>query len=318
MTPPIALLIFNRPSHTRQVWQAIRSARPRQLFVVADGPRPDHPGEAERCRDTRRVLEAVDWPCDVRVEVSETNLGCRRRVASGITWVFQQVEAAIILEDDCVPHPTFFPFCGELLERYRASDRVMAVTGNNFLMGQHSLAHSYYFSRYAHVWGWASWRRAWDHYRVDMPDWPMLRDRHWLEDQVSNPRSVRNWRQRFESSHSGALNSWDFQWQFACWKRGGLVIHPALNLVKNIGFGADATHTLRGDSPLSGLEAKAMRFPLRHPPSEDRDVLADQITEATLFHVPRTHLAARLWRGLRRVGRRAVGIPFLAGSSART
>ncbi|OUC08639.1 hemolytic protein HlpA-like protein, partial [Litorilinea aerophila] len=164
MQTPVIFLIFNRPDTTAQVFAEIAKARPRRLLVVADGPRPHRPDDVEKCSATRAVIERVDWPCEVSCDFAEENLGGRRRISSGLTWAFSQVEAAIVLEDDCLPHPTFFPFCEELLNRYCHDERIMAITGDNFQFGRSRTKYSYYFSRYFHSWGWATWRRAWQHY----------------------------------------------------------------------------------------------------------------------------------------------------------
>jgi hypothetical protein len=172
----VAYIVFNRPAHTAKTFAVLREQRPQQLFIIADGPRPGHPTDAERCAQVRKVVENVDWPCDVRREYASTNLGLQRRVSSGLDWVFSQVDRAIVLEDDCVAHSDFFTFCDTLLERYAEDERVAVVTGNNFQNGRQRGEGSYYFSKYNHCWGWATWRRAWRHYRDDLPFWPEWRE----------------------------------------------------------------------------------------------------------------------------------------------
>lgn len=282
LTTPVALLIFNRPETTAQVFAAIRAARPTTLLVVADGPRPERAGEAERCAAARAVVEQVDWPCDVLRNYADVNLGCRRRVSSGLDWVFETVEEAIILEDDCVPHPTFFRFCAELLERYRDDERVMHISGDNFQTAPLRSAYSYYFSRYPHVWGWASWRRAWQHYDVDLKLWPELRAGGWLLDWLGEADSARYWSRTMESCYRRLIDTWDFQWTLACWAQSGLSILPAVNLVSNVGFNTEATHTRFG-SRLANLPTQPLEFPLRHPPFILRDSRADAFTEREQF-----------------------------------
>lgn len=174
---PVVFFIFDRPDTTARVFAEIARGKPPKLLLVADGPRPDHPGEAEKCAAARAVVEQVDWPCEALTDYAETNLGCRRRVSSGLDWVFATVEEAIILEDNCLPHPTFFRFCEELLERYRDDERVMRISGGNHKFGRKIGTDSYYFTRYAHVWGWASWRRAWRYYDVNMKSWMSATDK---------------------------------------------------------------------------------------------------------------------------------------------
>lgn len=284
MKTPVAFLIFNRPDTTARVFAEIARARPEKLLVVADGPRASRPEEAELCRAARAVVERIDWDCELLTNFSDTNLGCKGRVSSGITWVFSQVEEAVILEDDCLPHPSFFPFCEELLERYRADERVMVVSGDNFQQGRRRTDFSYYFSRYAHIWGWASWRRAWAHYDVDIKAWASLRaDAAWLRDITGDEEAARYWHEVFEAVAAGRVNTWDYQWLFACWAQHGLSVVPEVNLVTNIGFGANSTHTSAHDATTAELPAREMPFPLAHPPYMVRQAEADAFTNEHVF-----------------------------------
>ncbi len=252
---PVVLLIFNRPDLTAQVFQAVRQARPAKLFVVADGPRSSRPEDAEKCAMTRAILNQIDWDCEVKTCFSETNLGCKNRVSSGLDWVFEMVEEAIILEDDCVPHPTFFRFCDELLAYYRCDRRVMVVAGNNFQVGRKRTNDSYYFSRYNHCWGWATWKRAWSYYDNDMKLWPTMREQNWLQDILGDRKAVKTWRSIFQSVYENSVNSWALRWTLSCWLQSGLTVLPNVNLVSNIGFGTDASHTT-DKSPLPTYRQK--------------------------------------------------------------
>ncbi len=301
LTTPVVLIIFNRPATTARVVAALRQVRPSQLLVVADGPRPHHPDDGSRCAAARAVIETVDWDCNVSTNFAENNLGCRDRVSTGLDWVFSQVESAIILEDDCVAHPTFFRFCTELLEHYADDQRVMAISGNNFQFGQRRTPDSYYFSHYAHCWGWATWRRAWQHYDITMRHWPQLRDQGWLMDLFADPRAVRFWTRILQATYEGRINSWAYRWTLSCWLHHGLTILPNLNLVSNIGFDAAATHTSGARHPFANLPVAAMPFPLRHPPFVIRNARADAYTQRTLFD---PDLFWRLGNRLRRLTRR--------------
>lgn len=264
MKTPVVLIVFNRPEPTKRVFEAIRAVRPEKLFVVADGPRPDRPGEAEKCAATRAVADDVDWDCEVVRVFSDSNMGCKARVASGISRAFESVDRAIILEDDCVASPSFFRYCGELLERYADDERVMVVSGDNHLFGKAAVEGSYYFSRYAHMWGWATWRRAWALCDIEMRRWPEVR-KLGLLDQYFHRRSERYyWDSLLHYVYEGNIDTWDYQWVFSIWANNGLCAVPARNLVKNIGFNADATHT-KSDSAYAGLEAEELDFPLAHP-----------------------------------------------------
>ncbi len=304
MTIPIILLIYRRPAEIMQVREALRLAQPNRLIIVADGPRANRAGDPEAVAAARAAAEAVDWPCEITRIYADSNMGLRKRVESGITAAFQVVERAIILEDDCLPDPSFFPFCAELLERYADDPRVMAISGDDFQGGRPAPA-SYRFSRYPHCWGWATWRRAWQHYDGPMTDWPTLRDSPWLEQYLESKRAARHWRQLFNQVYAGHINSWAYRWTYSCWRRGGLTALPTRNLVSNIGFGAEGTHTTAAHNPFAAMQSYPTAFPLRHPPHVSRDARADAYTQATLYN---PGLARRIvWRIARtlRMRRRA-------------
>jgi len=294
MRTPVAFFIFNRADCTARVWAQIRLAQPPVLLIVADGPRAEN--EQSICNATRTIVEHVDWPCDVRRNYAPVNMGCRSRVASGLDWVFKEVEEAIILEDDCLPHPTFFRFCEELLDRYSNDTRIMHISGDNFQSGRRRGKSSYYFSKYPHVWGWATWRRAWRLYDVNMSQWaqagPELIDK-WCV----GPIEKHYWDVMLRGAAEGRLNTWDYAWIFACWHNMGLSINPAVNLISNIGFGADSTHTVASKSPFSALAVDSMSVPLVHPASLLMDQSADAYTFKTMF-VPGQSFVDRIKRKL--------------------
>lgn len=264
MDTPVVFIIFNRPEPTRRVFEAIAKARPLRLLVIADGPRLDRVGESERCAEVRQIVSKVDWPCKVDTNFAAENLGCRRRVISGLNWAFSLVEEAIILEDDCLPDQSFFPFCSELLERFRHNPQIGLIAGFNY-EGSVRYPYSYYFSPLVPIWGWASWRRAWQQYEENMESWPEIRKEGLLKRLFPKRRVVAYWENVFDNMHNGTgPNTWDYQWVFTSWSRNWLNIVPATNMVQNIGFGDDATHTTNANS-LTGVKADAMEFPLRHP-----------------------------------------------------
>ncbi len=281
----VVLIIFNRPGTTSRVFEAIREARPPQLFIVADGPRTGSVDDPRDCAAARAIVEQVDWPCDVVHDYSGTNLGCRRRVASGLTRVFETVNQAIILEDDCVPHAAFFRYCEELLERWQDDDRIWSISGDNFQSGRRRTPYSYYFSRYIHVWGWATWRRAWRQYDDAMSLWPQVRDGGWLDDVLTSSALVAYWRARFEATYVETVDTWDYRWLLTCWLQHGLTILPQINLVANIGHGWQASHTT-AISPWANLPTQPMPFPLDHPTHMIPDARADAYTESIMFTRP--------------------------------
>jgi hypothetical protein len=283
--PPVLILAFNRPELTRRALEAVRAAQPAQIFVAVDGPRADRPAEAQAVEAVRRLAQSIDG-CEVRTLFRERNLGCKLAVSQAITWFFDQVEEGIVMEDDCVAHPSFFRYAAELLERYRDDERVLMVSGDNFQPGGPRTPYSYYFSRYTHIWGWASWRRAWRLYDHSMSAWPELRRGEWLLDVLGDRDAVKYWTRIFDDTHGERNTSWGYRWMFAAFRHSGLSILPNVNLVSNIGFGADGTHTLTAEDPHAALPVREMAFPLQHPPYMIQDRRADMQTQKTMFAYP--------------------------------
>jgi hypothetical protein len=270
MDTPVLLIIFKRPELTAKALAAIAQARPKVLLIAADGPR--NAPEKALCDATRRTLERIDWPCELRTDFSDVNLGCGIRVHSAIDWALAQFEEVIILEDDCLPHPSFFHFCETLLARFRDDSRVMHISGNNF-QPTGTIAAGYYFSKFAHAWGWATWRRAWRHFDWHMRDWPAAKAAGLLDNWCDTAWEKRFWQTTFDAMHEGAPDVWDYQWNFAMWAQHALAILPRVNLVSNHGSGPDATHT-QGSSAFLELPAFDIGD-IIHPPLVIRDRAAD-------------------------------------------
>ena len=266
LATPVAFIIFNRPDTTERVFAEIAKAKPPKLLVVGDGARVSREGEAAKVAACRTIIERVDWPCEVLTNYSEINLGCKVRVSSGLDWVFELVEEAIILEDDCLPDPSFFRFCEEMLARYRDDQRIGMVSGDNFKFGDARNQDSYYFSKYTHIWGWATWRDRWQgSYDVELRKWPLLRDGRWLQDLFSNKHEAIYWERIFEQTFSEKINSWDYQWLFANLIEGRVSVESNVNLISNIGFGRDdATHT-QIITEEANMPTSPILFPLVHP-----------------------------------------------------
>jgi 2-polyprenyl-3-methyl-5-hydroxy-6-metoxy-1,4-benzoquinol methylase len=282
---PVALLIFNRPEPTAKVFEVISKVKPKTLLVVADGSR--FPDEEDKCRETRQIIEQVDWECNVIKNYADHNLGCRNRVSSGITWVFDTVEEAIILEDDCVPSVSFFYYCQTLLEYYRNDTRVMHICGSNKQFGRRRTPYSYYFSKYNFIWGWASWRRAWKHYDVEMKTWPHYKHQNFLGSVCEDVQEKKYWEQLFDIAFNQEVDTWDYQWTYACWANHGLSIVPNVNLISNIGFGADATHT-KDENIASYLPTEDL-WDISHPPVFARHATADLYTYDLFFGQQTNH-----------------------------
>lgn len=290
---PVVLFIYNRPETTAEVMRAIRAARPPALYVVADGARPSHPGDDARYQAARQIALQVDWECRVETNFAEANMGLKRRVESGLDWVFEQVSEAVILEDDCVPDPTFFQFCDELLELYRDDERVMTISGSDFKFGMSNDPYSYTFSRYPLIWGWATWRRAWIKNDPHMTTLPEAIRSGRLEAMLGDRHAAQYWAYVLNDNLQTS-SSWDYAWLWSIWEHNGLCIHPNTNLVENIGFGADATHTHDAKSLLANMLCVPLEASLRHPPCVERNADADVLVDDIAF----SGSVRRLWNVL--------------------
>ena len=306
---PVALVLFRRADRTGRVFEQIRRARPRRLFLIADGPRSAQ--EEWECEAARAVVADVDWPCEVSRDFAAENLGLKRRLPSGLDRVFGEVDRAIVLEDDCLPDPTFFRFCDELLERYADEERVMHVAGSQLLRDPPRWSASYHFSRYAHIWGWATWGRAWRHFDVELRDW----HESGREEREARLRSMfgdeserRYWRYVWDRSRE--IENWDAQWSYALLSRQGLAANPNRNLISNIGFGAHATNALEDPFGIGGRPLRGIRFPLEPPATVEADAGADAIASGFFRRdeppSAREPLGRRAWAAALRAGGRAL------------
>ena len=269
---PVIFLIFNRPDTTKRVFEAIRQAKPKKLLVVADGPRTDKPGEVEKCAAVRSIIDTLDWDCELLTNYSDVNLGCKKRVSSGLDWVFEQVEEAIILEDDCLPHPTFFKFCEEMLKKYRDDKKIMAVCGNNPLGKWKAKIQSYHFSYYFNCWGWATWKRTWQLYDVEMKLWLNELIQKEIENYISNKLEFLYYKREFDRQFFQKQNSWAYPFSFLCLMKQGWVINPSVNLISNIGFGNNATNLkVSSKHILSNRNTYQAIYPFKEPQLFDID-----------------------------------------------
>jgi len=250
---------------------AIRKVRPAKLYIVADGPRENVPGDQVKCSEVREIASAVDWDCQVTKLFRDENLGCGKGPSSAMTWFFEQEEEGIILEDDCLPSSSFFFFCTELLARYRHDTRIMEIGGTNFEHEKgRNKTHSYFFSNMIYIWGWATWRRAWKLYDYEMTHYHEITSKKYLDDHYDFAYEREHYNYIFQKMHTGDERTsrktvWDYQWQFICKINSGLIIVPNKNLVTNLGFGAEATNTIDPVGAGCDLKLEEMEFPLKHP-----------------------------------------------------
>ena len=273
---PVLFLIFNRPDKTKQVFEAIRQAQPAKLFLAADGPRKDKLGEQELCEQTREIINAIDWKCELKTLFRTENLGCKIAVSSAINWFFENVEEGIILEDDCLPNQSFFHFCDNLLNYYRDDERIMHIGGSNFQDGQIRGDGSYYFSNIYHIWGWATWKRAWRHYNIEMNNLEEFVSKKQLNKFFSERSHIQYFTDVFSTIKSDKLNTWDYQWVLSCWTNDGISIIPNFNLVSNIGYGNEATHTNSGND-LSNRKTEEL-IEIVVPSNFEKNLYADKYT----------------------------------------
>lgn len=250
---PLLFLIFNRLQETKLVFEEIRKYKPSQFFIAADGPR-ENIQEYEICNAIRNyVIENIDWECEVYTLFRDQNLGCGKAVSSSITWFFEQVEDGIILEDDCLPSQHFFIFCEKLLDIYKNDQKVMHISGFNYL-GEIKYNNQYLFSQFSSIWGWATWRRAWDNYIYDISLYDNLElDNKLVFNSNNDFNQLLFWRNYIKVLNEGKINTWDLQWQLSIWYNDSVSILPAQNLVSNIGFSPEALHTKNVESPLANL-----------------------------------------------------------------
>ena len=284
LNTPVLFLIYNRPNITKKVFSEIQKAKPKRLYVAADGPPFGNMEENKLCIDARSILNDIDWECDIKTLIRDENLGCKKAVSEAINWFFENESEGIILEDDLLPSQSFFWYCQELLDYYRDDNRIMHIGGSNFQFGRNRSPYDYYFSRYAHVWGWATWKKSWQHYK-DIDYWSSKKLKELFNSLGSNRDFVKYWNNEMQKVKSGKIDTWDYQWTFTCWEKNGLSILPDINLVSNIGFGKNATHTKKFN-PVSNIPNQEIRFPLHHPIKITRSKKRDSFTEFGQFFKP--------------------------------
>lgn len=240
----VLFLVFNRLDTTKQVFEAIREAKPPRLYIAADGARELKDGEDEKVNAVREYITSnIDWECEVKTLFRDENLGCKMAVSGAIDWFFENEEMGIILEDDCLPSQSFFWFCEELLVKYKDDTRVGQISGFNPLNNFNNSDTSYLFSKFGPIWGWASWRRAWSNYDVHIKCWPEIKDGE-IMSFITDSRKEAIWRESlFDDIYTKKIDTWDYQWAFSKLINSELSIVPNKNLIQNIGFGDDATHT---------------------------------------------------------------------------
>lgn len=277
MKTAVLFLVFNRPNTTSEVFKKIRQAKPHRLYVASDGPRKSHDMEKEKVKNVREIATNIDWPCEVKTLFRDKNLGCKKAVSSAITWFFEHEEKGIILEDDCVPHLDFFSFCENLLDFYSDDKKVSVITGSNFQNGKWRGEASYYFSRYNHCWGWATWRRSWKNYDPNIKFWLNWSNSKAWKNFIHSKIERKYWNKIFNLVYLGQIDSWAYPWTASTWYKGGLTLTPNVNLVSNIGFGDNATHTKSRENEFSKMITKDLNN-IIYTKKVERNKIADNWT----------------------------------------
>ena len=284
-TPPhplntaVLFLVFNRLDTTKQVFEAIREAKPPRLYIAADGARESKSGEDEKVKEVREyILSHIDWKCEIETLFREQNYGCKMAVSGAIDWFFKNEEMGIILEDDCLPSQSFFWFCEELLERYKDDMRIGQISGDNFQKGIKRGNADYYFSIYNHIWGWASWANRWKNYDVNLSQ---IKNIKFIDEIFRDKKDKQYWKDIFNTMKQQKIDTWDYQWTFCLWNKKQLTILPNVNLIENVGFGVDATHTI-GESEFANLKVHEMVI-VNHPTEILQDYVADEFTSKLMF-----------------------------------
>tara|TARA_B110000027_G_scaffold52978_1_gene57742 strand:- start:181 stop:1095 length:915 start_codon:yes stop_codon:yes gene_type:complete len=295
---PILLIAFNRPEITNKVFEKIRNSKPKRLYIAIDGPRSNIPFEQEKVNKVSDIFKNIDWDCKTYFLKRKSNLGCKKSVSEAIEWFFKHEKLGIILEDDCLPNSDFFLYCQELLLRYEHNKKIYMITGDNFQDGIIRGTDSYYFSKLTHVWGWATWRRAWDNYDSSMSFWPSFKKSEEFKKIFNSNSEQRYFKSIFDAVHKDKIDTWDYQWTASMWHKGGLSITPNKNLVENIGFGPDATHT-KIETPRTRSQLTQEILPLTHPSLVIRDYKADEYVFLNVFGGSKMGLLRRIIQKLK-------------------
>ena len=279
----VLFLVFNRPNTTKIVFEAIREARPPRLYIASDGAREEKIGEKEKCDEVKKIVANIDWECEVKTLFRDKNFSCGVAVSEAISWFFENEEDGIILEDDCLPDQTFFSYCEELLDYYKDNDSVMHISGDHFLDFKYG-NDSYYFATIEHCWGWASWRSAWKHFDFTLEKYPLQIIEEKLFYMYGNYEMRDYWKDIYIKMKNNEIDSWAYRWTLSIIANNGICINPNINLISNIGFDEDGTHTFGKNDPLANIPTYPLTD-IKHPTSIERSMFIDEYIMKSVFHV---------------------------------
>lgn len=292
---PVLMLVFNRPELTQQIFEQVRKAAPKFLYVAADGPRGI--SDEENCNKVKEIFNKIDWDCRIKTLYRNENMGCGMAVSTGIQWFFNEVELGIVLEDDCLPNQSFFAFCSNMLDYYKDDNRIGHISGSNFQDGTTHGDGSYYFSSLTHVWGWASWKRVWKDYDYKIST--LNKFDTTFATLPSHAPFAEYWKKIFNSVANGEIDTWDFQYAYLILIKGYKSIMPNVNLIKNIGLGVNGTHT-SADHPLTVTSTQELNL-IQHPTIFKQNIDADIYTQSKEFTVRerKKNLFSVTWRKIK-------------------
>jgi hypothetical protein len=287
MKVPVLLVIFNRPDKVLKVIESIKLYQPEKLYIAADGPRVNNNSDLEGCQKSRDVVNnKIDWKCEIITLYGKDNKGCSESVSGAVSWFFENEELGIILEDDCVPSKSFYIFCEEMLDKYKKDTRIASISGTNFIDTLYDYKYSYFFSKYPHCWGWATWKRSWLNYDHNMLGWNEFYNNQGLDNFNDCNKTFNHvWGRMVNSVIQGKENSWAYRWTISCWQQNALTITPSKNLVSNIGYGENGTHPIDKDSPIINLLKHELKFPMKHPTMIYRNIAADKMADEIVFNI---------------------------------
>ncbi len=277
---PVLLIIYNRPQYTKKILKSINKYGPSILYIAADGWKDKE--DRYKCLSARNQTNHFKWGCPIETVFRKKNLGCGKAVSKAITWFFKNNTKGIILEDDCLPNEDFYYYCDQMLNRYEYNGKIMHISGVNYLPNKLKKRNGYYFSKMTHVWGWATWRRAWRKYDYKMTRWGTSITKNTFSNNYDVLHERNYWSSIFDIVKKRKIDTWDYQWLYSCWVNEGLSINPGVNLVKNIGIEKDGTHT---KNKINGIENKLEKFsyPLKNPSVVARDINRDRYVIENIF-----------------------------------
>jgi hypothetical protein len=299
LTTPVLLLAFNRPNCTQKIFDAIREAKPENLYIAVDGPRKHNTEDLSLCKKVRSIATQVDWPCNLSTLIQEENLGCRMGVYKAISWFFENEEAGIILEDDCLPDISFFYFCQDTLYKYKSYPEIGIICGSYYHFDKYHHKTSIYFTINPYIWGWATWKRVWKDFDQNMPDFNLDKGKSIVEEYYLSPAAKKYWLSSFKNTANRKINSWGYAFTWYLLTNSYLNISPVLNLISNIGFGESGTHTKGDDHIYANMPRKEITFPLTYPSSIIRNKDLDLAFEEAAFR--KINLLKRFQRKMKRI-----------------